>query len=1679
VLLNGGASSDVDGQPLTYQWTFTVRPPDSAATLTGASSAGASFIADRTGTYVVQLIVNDGLVGSAPDTVTVSTTNTTPVANAGADRLDVVVGTAVTLNGFASSDADGQSLSFSWSLIARPLGSTATLADATTASPAFTPDVPGDYVAQLIVNDGFVDSTPDTVLIQTVAVERPIVTIQAVDAVASEVGTDPATFIVTRTGATSLPLTVSFTRTGTATAGLDYADFPLSVTIPSGQAGTLITIAPLGDGLSEGPESVILTVAADAAYTIGTAASATVIITDEQSAAIVATDPSATEGGDTATFTVSRAIATASPRDVTVRIVGGTATLGTDYNFLNNPSIVANGPSDFVVRIPAGQTSATFAMTAVLDLVLEGTETVILTAEAASATATIVDFVPPLVSITATDALAYEAGQDRAVFTIARTGPVAAPLDVSAFVTGGTATLGTDYNFFDNTSIVQNLPTGFVVRIPAGQATVTVAMTPVPDGIVESPETVALSVINGTNYVAGVPSTAIATIEEVAIGATLIDFEDFPDSMPITPLPSTYRGITWTNWAMYAPVNSGLYMVRGVNAPYALVDGARFSFSPRVFLGAWFGRCSHCVGGAVYFELYRSGALVATSALLPDSTSQGSAPGMTFLSSNYAGLVDEVRVRSLGASMTPAGSAWVMDDLMFGPTDPNQPTVTLTATDNAASDVSLDAGAFTITRTGDTSLPLTVNLLRSGTATAGTDYQALPSFVTLAPGQASATIAVVPIADSSVEGAEAVTFTLAPSASYSGSASTSDTVYIVDSGLPPSVLIDFEDQPDSIPGPPAQSFPSNYRGITWNNWQHYAPAPPQVVAHGVNFIYAKVDGASFTFLGRVFLGASFSRTMGYPGNIYFELYLDGALVATSPVLADVPPQLTFLPSGYSGFVDEVRVRSLGSTIVAGSGSAWLMDDVLFGAVDTSRPSVSIAATDAAASEAQADTGTVTITRAGDLTAPLVVNLSLAGTAVAGADYTPILSQVTIPAGQSATTVVITPLADQLFELPETVTLTIAPSPAYYRTAAVATVTISDDQSAIALIIDFEDQPDSIPGPPAQTFPSSYQGVTWNNWQHYAPYGAQVQAHGVNAIYAKVDGASFTFSERPFFGASFSRIAGFPGNVYFELYLDGVLVATSPVLVDVPPQLTFLMSGYTGPVDEVRVRSLGNTIISGSGSTWIIDDLWFGAADTSRPVVSIAATDSVASEGPLNTGAFTITRTGDLLAPLVVNLTRSGTAVEGADYAPLTLPVTIPAGQAMTTVTIMPVADGVIEGSETVTLTLAASPNYFGGTTTATVTIADDQTIVGTIIDFEDQPNSIPIGTSFPTSYQGITWVNWQHYAPYPAPYQQHGANSIFPRGDGASFLFPERPFLGAWFSRDPTRPGDVYFEMYRSGVLVATSPSLPNPPTSVVTFLSSGYSGLVDEVRVRCLGGACIPTSSFWVMDDVTFGVSPLQQACVAPPLGIVSLWTADGSAADAFGLNQPSATQVSYVAGKVGQGFTFGANGFLDIPASTSLANQRFTVSAWVRPDGAGPNNDIYGNAIISAPVTGTNVPIGVGWRATDGRFLFAFGDINTEIIVSEHSFAAGQFRYVTVAYDGTTFTLFVDGVLEASRVLTKTVQAAVSWNIGSTNAVFRGGGVPRTWNGVIDEVSVFNRALSQSEIQSLAQAGGGLCRP
>lgn len=174
VTLDGSHSTDIDGNPLSYAWAFLEKPPNSQAALYNpaqptdgtTNTPQPQFAVDLPGTYRIRLIVNDGQVNSAADIVIVGTNNAKPVANAGQPQT-VRVGDTVNLSGLLSKDPEGADLTYRWSFAHKPDGSAASLQNDTTATPWFKVDLFGDYIAQLIVSDGTLDSLSATVGITT------------------------------------------------------------------------------------------------------------------------------------------------------------------------------------------------------------------------------------------------------------------------------------------------------------------------------------------------------------------------------------------------------------------------------------------------------------------------------------------------------------------------------------------------------------------------------------------------------------------------------------------------------------------------------------------------------------------------------------------------------------------------------------------------------------------------------------------------------------------------------------------------------------------------------------------------------------------------------------------------------------------------------------------------------------------------------------------------------------------------------------------------------------------------------------------------------------------------------------------------------------------------------------------------------------------------------------------------------------------------------------------------------------------------------------------------------------------------------------------------------------------------------------------------------------------------
>jgi serine protease len=309
---------------------------------------------------------------------TLNTGATSPVASPGGDTYVYYQGTSMA----APHVAGIVSLMLSVNPALTPALVLSTLQSTARAFPTGT----GLDCSTLTCGAGIVNATTAV----ATAAGLAVVTVSATDAAAAEAGLDPGTFTITRTGATTSPLTVNYTMSGSATNGTDYTAVSGSVVIAASSSTATVTITPIDDSVFEGNETAILTLSTNAAYGVGSPRSATVTIADnEPSVSVSATDTAAAEAGlDPGTFTITRTGATTSPLTVNYTM-GGSATNGTDYASVSGSVVIA-----------ASSSTATVTITPIDDAVYEGNETAILTLSAdaaygvgtpASATVTIYD----------------------------------------------------------------------------------------------------------------------------------------------------------------------------------------------------------------------------------------------------------------------------------------------------------------------------------------------------------------------------------------------------------------------------------------------------------------------------------------------------------------------------------------------------------------------------------------------------------------------------------------------------------------------------------------------------------------------------------------------------------------------------------------------------------------------------------------------------------------------------------------------------------------------------------------------------------------------------------------------------------------------------------------------------------------------------------------------------------------------------------------------------------------------------------------------------------------------------------------------------------------------------------------------------------------------------------------
>jgi hypothetical protein len=210
---------------------------------------------------------------------------------------------------------------------------------------------------------------------------------------------------------------------------------------------------------------------------------------------------------------------------------------------------------------------------------------------------------------------------------------------------------------------------------------------------------------------------------------------------------------------------------------------------------------------------------------------------------------------------------------------------------------------------------------------------------------------------------------------------------------------------------------------------------------------------------------------------------------------------------------------------------------------------------------------------------------------------------------------------------------------------------------------------------------------------------------------------------------------------------------------------------------------------------------------------------------------------------------------------------------------------------------------------------------------------------------------------------------------------------------------------------------------------------------------------------------------CVAPPSGLVAWWPGNGNANDTIGTNNATllGNAAANVTGMVGQAFSFdgvnavvsaGTNSFFDFSGGSA----DFTIEAWVKP-AALPS---FSTGFASKSVGDFD-----GWVFgvfSGGNLMFS-GCGNWAVNSGPGVVVTDTWSHVAVTHTGGTYRLYCNGSQVGSG-------SGGTWS-GSTAPLQFGTNPPRqNYNGLLDEVSIYSRALSSDEVAGIYAAGtAGKC--
>ncbi|HXU35479.1 MAG TPA: LamG-like jellyroll fold domain-containing protein, partial [Blastocatellia bacterium] len=257
---------------------------------------------------------------------------------------------------------------------------------------------------------------------------------------------------------------------------------------------------------------------------------------------------------------------------------------------------------------------------------------------------------------------------------------------------------------------------------------------------------------------------------------------------------------------------------------------------------------------------------------------------------------------------------------------------------------------------------------------------------------------------------------------------------------------------------------------------------------------------------------------------------------------------------------------------------------------------------------------------------------------------------------------------------------------------------------------------------------------------------------------------------------------------------------------------------------------------------------------------------------------------------------------------------------------------------------------------------------------------------------------------------------------------------------------------------------------STPTTSDRQLNGTVDELEIH---NTALSAANIVNVYNASFAGK--CRTCTTPPTGMVSWWPGGNNANDIAGQNNGIFAAATYAAGKVGQAFSLSGTASVVVPDSPRLnfspTGSPITVDVWAYRTGSGSTMHILGKRSGCSGSSGINYQM--AFDAVNG-LLF---DGNGGGVFTGIQLQQNVWTHLAASYDGVnTFRFYINGVLVATGSGTLGAVNSAPFEIGDSGTC--GQENNNSFQGSLDEVEVFKRALSDSEVAAIANAGNaGKC--